>query len=565
MLTRTPFLHLFSLSLGIAMVTLLWLFSAPQAAYAQASPTDNAGGGGPLIFTVDRTDDDATAQACTADPNDCSLRGAVIRANQATSSTIILESNQIYTLTIPPAGANDATTGDLNLTADILLTKTKFPGQTIIRSGGPASQWPDRILRVENSARVAIYSLTMQAGGVLSTSVEAGGALLVTGNAHLDLNYSTLDSSQAQRGGGLAVDAGSATLLHTTISHNNAALAGGGVWVGAAGSLQLTDCLIRVNQAGSGGGITNLGTLTIAATILAANRASDGSLGGGALDNQGESRLERSWVSSNEAASGGAIRNQKSLIIDNTQIFLNKAISGNGGALLNQSQAAVFVNRSYLGLNEATAGNGGAIWNAGRLTLIGATLAENRTTALDSQGGGIFHHSGELAALNSTISSNRVEGDGGGLYVAADGQGSLTHVTIAENVGLVAGGLVSLNPSFRISNTLLAQNYIFLGYNDCSGSFTSEGYNLLARNQCTRLGAATNDLIDLFEVHLGHLQDNGGFQLTHALLPGSPALNSGSPDSCPPVDQRELARPQAGRCDIGAFEAAFYFMPLITQ
>src|SRR5690242_14681912 len=34
-----------------------------------------------LTLTVDRTDDTATATACTGAPNDCSLRGAIIAAN----------------------------------------------------------------------------------------------------------------------------------------------------------------------------------------------------------------------------------------------------------------------------------------------------------------------------------------------------------------------------------------------------------------------------------------------------------------------------------------------------
>jgi len=63
----------------------------------------------------------------------------------------------------------------------------------------------------------------------------------------------------------------------------------------------------------------------------------------------------------------------------------------------------------------------------------------------------------------------------------------------------------------------------------------------------------------------GKLQSNGGATATYALLPGNPAINAGSPDSCSPVDQRGVVRPQGGRCDIGAFEAVFYFMPLVTR
>lgn len=59
---------------------------------------------------------------------------------------------------------------------------------------------------------------------------------------------------------------------------------------------------------------------------------------------------------------------------------------------------------------------------------------------------------------------------------------------------------------------------------------------------------------------LGTLADNGGFTLTHSLSPGSPAIDAGSPSTCPAMDQRDILRPMDGdgngsaACDIGAFE-----------
>jgi uncharacterized repeat protein (TIGR01451 family) len=50
------------------------------------------------------------------------------------------------------------------------------------------------------------------------------------------------------------------------------------------------------------------------------------------------------------------------------------------------------------------------------------------------------------------------------------------------------------------------------------------------------------------------LQDNGGATPTHALLPGSPAIDKGDDTSCPTTDQRGLPRPQGAACDIGAYE-----------
>src|SRR5207249_4396880 len=52
-------------------------------------------------YTVDRTDDSAVATACTADANDCSLRGAIIAANANAGPDTIDVPAGTYTLTIP--------------------------------------------------------------------------------------------------------------------------------------------------------------------------------------------------------------------------------------------------------------------------------------------------------------------------------------------------------------------------------------------------------------------------------------------------------------------------------
>jgi hypothetical protein len=58
---------------------------------------------------------------------------------------------------------------------------------------------------------------------------------------------------------------------------------------------------------------------------------------------------------------------------------------------------------------------------------------------------------------------------------------------------------------------------------------------------------------------------NAGTTETHALLPGSPAIDRVTAGGCPPpgTDQRRVLRPQGALCDIGAFELQVGSTPCI--
>ena len=58
--------------------------------------------------------------------------------------------------------------------------------------------------------------------------------------------------------------------------------------------------------------------------------------------------------------------------------------------------------------------------------------------------------------------------------------------------------------------------------------------------------------------NVGPLQNNDGPTETHALDPGSPAIDKVPLNACHldtiPTDQRRVKRPQGSACDIGAYE-----------
>ena len=87
------------------------------------------------------------------------------------------------------------------------------------------------------------------------------------------------------------------------------------------------------------------------------------------------------------------------------------------------------------------------------------------------------------------------------------------------------------------------------------GSLLSTGYNIIGNNADAVINSQPTDQIGTpaspIDPLLGPLADNGGPTLTHALQPGSPAINRGDP-AAPPQDQRGYGR--LGVPDVGAFE-----------
>src|SRR5688572_20882931 len=82
-------------------------------------PIDTGAGG--ATFTVDRTDDTAAAIACTAAENDCSLRGAIIAANNLPGEDVVVLAATTYSLSIPGADEDASLTGDLDVTDSLRL------------------------------------------------------------------------------------------------------------------------------------------------------------------------------------------------------------------------------------------------------------------------------------------------------------------------------------------------------------------------------------------------------------------------------------------------------------
>jgi len=162
------------------------------------------------------------------------------------------------------------------------------------------------------------------------------------------------------------------------------------------------------------------------------------------------------------------------------------------------------------------------------VTLRHSTLSGNTAGSI---AGGIFD-SGGLALYYSTLSGNAAHSDAGGLWYTGQGLVTLQSSILAGNTVEVGTGpdcVVATHPE-RLS---------------------SQGYNLVGENTGCPLQAAGDRTVapaDVFTQVLGPLQDNGGPTLTHALLPGSPAIDAipegiNGCGSASTQDQRGVPRP----------------------
>jgi hypothetical protein len=279
--------------------------------------------------------------------------------------------------------------------------------------------------------------------------------------------------------------------------------------------LTATGAFFPLNNFALGGGIFNAGTLTLLRSIVNGNSLDD-------------------------SADAGGIYNTGTLTL------LETTVSGNSGF------------------------RGGGILNFGTLTVLNSTISGN--SGLDA--GGIANLEGTVNLLNSTITDNRT-----------DEPHAVPHIGGIQN----EGGTITLNQSIISGNGTFApigpdgEEVLLRGF-ECEnaefgtplGQIISLGHNLVgASGGCPSDGPGdlTVDPAKVFITVLGPLQNNGGPTLTHALVPGSPAIDAGNitctDASGNPLttDQRGKPRPVDGNgdglaaCDIGAFE----FFPTVNE
>lgn len=278
------------------------------------------------------------------------------------------------------------------------------------------------------------------------------------------------------------------------------------------------------------------------------------------------------------------IRPGGSLTMNGVTVRKGNVSGANGGGILVDDGGAVTLTNTVLEENRTSSFGGGLrVGPAATATLTNVTLRNNHA---GFNGGGIESFSSQLTMTNVTISGNTAL-SGGGLLQEGAGSASatLTNVTITENAvsnPSSAAGIDTAAGTITLRNSLVARNTgpgdVSRNCRTLSGStFASQGFNLVFPGDGCGFSAATNDLINA-DPKLGPLQANGIQVPTHALFPGSAAIDAGNPSTpgsggtaCPATDPRGIARTANGdlvpgdRCDIGAHEVPVFTVDSTTD
>ncbi|MFN0073541.1 MAG: right-handed parallel beta-helix repeat-containing protein [Chloroflexota bacterium] len=259
-------------------------------------------------YTVDMFADTSPSVQCTAAPNDCSLRGAIRKANTAPGGPhTVYVPNGTYTLS--------SVSGELIVLKS--MTIRGAGGTVIIQAALFPGVATNRVLRVDSGtltlANVEIrHGAASFAGGGINVQpgatlvglrilVKANRAVLpghdgqgggISNYGTVTLSRSAIIDNTADYGGGLLVwPGGNATLTNTTVSGNRGLQYGGsGVFARHNSTVTLDSVTVYQNQVSSPTALTHAGgvysyseqnaspvaNVTIKNSVIAANTYSGG-------------------------------------------------------------------------------------------------------------------------------------------------------------------------------------------------------------------------------------------------------------------------------------------------
>ncbi|MBI1763003.1 MAG: hypothetical protein HYR56_16370, partial [Acidobacteria bacterium] len=482
--------------------------------------------------------------------------GPLTFANTAVGAT---SAEQTYTV----AGSN--LTADITVTApstDFQVSKMTGTGfgsaVTFMQVGGSVATQTVFVRFTPQSAGAKSGNVTNASTGATTQNVAVSGTGVACPTS-FTVN-DTGDAADATPGDGLCATSGSVCTLRAAIMEANAITACAPLTISfsVTGTINLTSnqlpAIDHPNLTISGPGASQLDVHrndSLPFRIFTINSGKTVAISGLTISNGNSTPQD-----------GGGIFNQGTLSLTDCVLSNNTNASGKGGGVA--STGPLTVTRCAFTGNSANIGGGGIAQTGSTLSVTDSTL--NTNTA--STGGGVYMVGGTHTLTNCTVSGNTATSNGGGVGMFGNssqpGTATLLNCTLTGNTSINGAGVFTSSTDAtvietRLKNTLVAANNgrnfdtTFIG----GATNTSLGNNLDSDGTSHFTNGVNGDIVGTLgspiNALLAALGNYGGTTNTHALLPGSPAINAGTSSGAPTNDQRGSAR--FGATDIGAFES----------
>jgi hypothetical protein len=386
-------------------------------------------------YDVDTTTDSAAAgfQACTAAPNDCSLRGAIIKVNgDGGGDTINLGAGLTYTLTI--AGNDhgltqtDATIGDLDITESVTINGNGSIVQTCTVQPGAGgcggTGINGRVFHIELEDIVVNMNDMFVENGYIPAGGGTGGGNILIYLGTLNLNNTVVKNGRTEdtHGGGVLVTGvsdfkGTLNLTNGSQVRNNTASGGG--WGGGIACPDWCNVSLASNSElhnnistnGAGGGIYFSGrngqTLTSSNSRIYSNQAF--LFGGGIQMSSGAFTITNTHINNNATLQAGGTAGGMSIesavlasSISQSRIAWNTSAS-TGSAIFNSSTNGITAQNNWWGCSNGP-GTTGATTN-------GTCAGTSNATSEDSAGA-VVNTSNPLTFSALGVSPFNVPGGG---------------------------------------------------------------------------------------------------------------------------------------------------------
>lgn len=380
--------------------------------------------------------------------------------------------------------------------------------------------------------------------------------LTLSGNHAVGVFFFTGDLTKTISISGMTITNG----INSAITTNN---------IHTAAHLILDNMVFRDNTGTShGNAVTTQGKLTITNSVFDSNTGT--SYGGAISSVFGDVSISNSTLRNNESSEqdGGALSIEGvtgpiTLTIRQCTFTGNSAFRM-GGAIYLDKYVDAEITESQFHANTTVkssgypSADGGAIYSEGQLTVEKSAFFNNFSAGT----GGAIATLGELNVVNSTFYENWATVANALAFDKNDGSGTLTNVTLYDRVE--SGVLVSSIDNVTIRNSLLSTP----GGMSCEFVFqpSPANTNNLANDATCKAG------FSVVTPEQMNLRLKSSYLLP---LAGSMAIDTGSNDSCPAVDQRNWPRPVDGDgaggavCDIGAIEVLEklngVFLPMVMR